>query len=111
MGENKGYDTHGISGGQPVACARVGAGNDASNHRWTGSLKAADLGNESAPRASNDPRDGPCVITTRNGMRNIGVRCASKEDVNSWTVGQSDRQVISSVSKGMRGRKDAARPQ
>src|SRR5437868_1644333 len=100
-------------GGQPSAWARVGAAKDASNHRWTGAWKAAVFGNESAPRASfRDPREGPCVITTRKEMRNTGPRCASKECVNSWAVQQSDRKTISSVSKGMRGRKeDAARPQ
>ena len=57
VGASRRVDSPERIGGQPRACARVGAGNDASNHRWTGGWKAADFGNESAPRASIGTRE------------------------------------------------------
>src|SRR3954453_18906869 len=52
VGASKRVDSPARTGGQPTAWARVGAGNDASNHRWTEAWKAGVFGNWSPPRAS-----------------------------------------------------------
>src|SRR3954470_11351412 len=53
VGASKRVDSPARIGGQPSAWARVGEGNEASNHRWTGVWKEADVRNDSAPRASD----------------------------------------------------------
>src|SRR5205085_6510307 len=92
VGASRRVESPARMGGQPSAWARVGAGNEASNQRLTGSWKWGETGNDSAPLASNEfRRTLRHNDTLRNaqlrpalcipGMRELRVRCGVRSKV------------------------------